>query len=84
MGVGAEMIAAKYGITREEQDAFAVQSHRRAAEATLVGYFRGEILPVEIPGAGKGGSRGGEPYELGADEAIRPETSVEALSKRCV
>jgi len=76
MGVGAEMIAAKYGITREEQDAFAVQSHRRAAEATLVGYFRDEILAVEIPGV-----RGGDSYELGADEAIRPETSVEALAK---
>jgi acetyl-CoA C-acetyltransferase len=76
MGVGAEMIAAKYGITREEQDAFAVQSHKRAAEATLVGYFRDEILPVEIPGA-----RRGETYELGADEAIRPESSMEALAK---
>jgi acetyl-CoA C-acetyltransferase len=76
MGVGAEMIAAKYGITREEQDAFAAQSHRRAAEASVVGYFRDEILPVEIPGV-----RGGEPYELGADEAIRPETSVETLAK---
>ena len=76
MGIGAEMIAAKYGIKREEQDAFAVQSHRRAAEATLAGYFRDEILVVEIPGV-----RGGEPYELGADEAIRPETSVEKLAK---
>jgi acetyl-CoA C-acetyltransferase len=81
MGVGAEMIAAKYGITREEQDAFAVQSHRRAAEATLVGYFRDEILPVEIPDTRVGGARGGESYELGADEAIRPETSVEVLAK---
>jgi acetyl-CoA C-acetyltransferase len=76
MGVGAEMIAAKYGITREEQDAFAVRSHRRAAEATKAGYFREEILPVEIPGVGKGDSR-----ELTADEAIRPETSVEVLAK---
>jgi acetyl-CoA C-acetyltransferase len=76
MGVGAERIAAKYGITREEQDAFAVQSHRRAAEASVVGYFRDEILPVEVPGM-----RGGDAYELGADESIRPETSVEILAK---
>ena len=76
MGVGAEMIAAKYGITREEQDAFGVQSHRRAAAASLVGYFGHEILPVEIPGG-----RGVEAYELGTDESIRPETSVEALAK---
>jgi acetyl-CoA C-acetyltransferase len=76
MGVGAEMIAAKYGITREEQDAFAVQSHRRAAEASLVGYFRDEILPVAVPK-----SRGVEAYELATDESIRPETSVEALAK---
>jgi acetyl-CoA C-acetyltransferase len=81
MGVGAEMIAAKYGITREEQDAFAVESHRRAAEATKAGYLRDEILPVAIPGSGKGWARGGEPYELGSDEAIRPETNLEALAK---
>jgi acetyl-CoA C-acetyltransferase len=76
MGVGAEMIAEKYGITREDQDAFAVQSHRRAAEATVVGYFRGEILPVEIPGG-----RGVETWELDADEAIRPETTVQSLAR---
>jgi acetyl-CoA C-acetyltransferase len=76
MGVGAEMIAEKYGITREDQDAFAVQSHRRSAEATVVGYFRGEILPVEIPGG-----RGVETWELDADEAIRPETTVQSLAR---
>ena len=54
MGIGAEMIAEKYGISREEQDAFAVESHRRAAVATAKGFFRDEILPVEIPGAKKG------------------------------
>ena len=70
------MIAAKYGITREEQDAFAVESHRRAAGATKEGYFREEILPVEIPGG-----RGAEAYELVTDEAIRPESSMEALAK---
>jgi len=76
MGIGGEMIAEKYGITREEQDAFAVQSHKRATEATLGGHFRGEILPVEIPA-----SRGGESLGLVADEAIRQDTSLEALAK---
>jgi len=75
MGVGAEMIAAKYGITREEQDAFAVESHRRAAPAK--GYFRDEILAVEIPAAKKGE----KPRSFDADEAIRPETTVEVLAR---
>jgi acetyl-CoA C-acetyltransferase len=54
MGVGAEMIAAKYGITRESRTHFAAESHRRAAAATAQGLFRDEILPVEIPAAKKG------------------------------
>jgi len=57
MGVGAEKIAAKYGIGREEQDAFAAESHRRAAAATAQGFFREEILPVEIPRPGKAAPR---------------------------
>lgn len=77
MGVGAEMIAAKYGIGREEQDAFAAESHRRAAAATASGLFRGEILPVEIPAAKKGES----PALFSADETIRPGTTVEILSR---
>lgn len=77
MGIGAEMIAAKYGIPREEQDAFAAESHRRATMATREGWFRDEILPVEIPAAKKGG----EPRIFGTDEAIRPETTVEILAK---
>lgn len=75
MGVGAEKIAAKYGIGREEQDAFAAESHRRAAAATAQGLFRKEILPVEIPAARKGG-----PARIfDADESIRPETTAEIL-----
>jgi acetyl-CoA C-acetyltransferase len=76
MGVGAEMIAAKYGITREEQDAFAAQSHRRAAHATSAGFFRDEILAVEIPAAKKGAA----PRIFDADESVRPETSAEILA----
>ena len=77
MGIGAEMIAEKYGITRDEQDAFAAESHRRAALATSEGFFRDEILPIEIPAAKKGAA----PRVFEADEAIRPETSVEILAK---
>jgi acetyl-CoA C-acetyltransferase len=77
MGVGAEMIAEKYGITRQEQDAFAVESHRKAAKATAEGRFKDEILPVEIPAAKKGEA----PRVFAEDEAIRPETTVEILAK---
>jgi acetyl-CoA C-acetyltransferase len=77
MGVGAEMIAAKYGITREEQDAFAVESHRRAAAAQAAGLFAAEIMAIEIPAAKKGSP----PTRFDADESVRPETSVEILSK---
>jgi acetyl-CoA C-acetyltransferase len=77
MGVGAEMIAAKYGIGREEQDAFSAESHRRAAAATAQGLFREEILPVEIPAAKKGAP----PAIFSADEAIRPETTAEVLAR---
>jgi acetyl-CoA C-acetyltransferase len=77
MGVGAEMIAAKYGIGREEQDAFAAESHRRAAEATANGYFRDEIVAVEIAAAKKGE----KPRNFDADEAIRPETTAEVLGR---
>jgi acetyl-CoA C-acetyltransferase len=77
MGVGAEMIAAKYSITREEQDAFAAESHRRAAAATAAGFFRNETLAVEIPAARKGE----KPRSFDADETIRPETTIEVLSR---
>src|SRR6478609_1063558 len=48
MGVTAENVAAKWGVSREEQDALAVESHRRAARATVNGYFKEQILPVEV------------------------------------
>jgi acetyl-CoA C-acetyltransferase len=77
MGVAAEMIAEKYGITRAEQDAFAAESHRRAAEATEKGWFRDGIVPVEIPAAKKGEA----PRVFNRDETIRPETTAEILGK---
>ena len=77
MGVGAEMIAAKYGITREEQDAFAAESHVRAARATKEGKFAAEIVPVELPAAKKGDS----PAQLKVDEPIRPDTTPAILAR---
>jgi acetyl-CoA C-acetyltransferase len=77
MGVAAEMIAEKYGISREDQDAFAAESHRRAAAATEKGWFRDEIVPVEIPSVMKGEA----PRVFDKDEAIRPDTTVEVLSR---
>ena len=77
MGAAAEMVAEKYDITREDQDAFAAESHRRAAAATAEGRFRAQILPVEVPSAKKGEA----PRVFDADEAIRPDTTVEVLAK---
>lgn len=77
MGFAAEMIAEKYGITREEQDGFAAESHRRAAAATDEGWYRDGIVPVEIPAARKGEA----PRVFDKDEAIRPETTAEILAK---
>jgi acetyl-CoA C-acetyltransferase len=77
MGAAAEMVAEKYNITREQQDAFAAESHRRAAAATAEGHFRKQILPVEVPPAKKGEA----PRAFDTDEAIRPETTVQVLAK---
>ena len=77
MGVGAEMIAAKYRITREEQDAFAAESHRRAAQAIASQVFVPEILPVEVPPARKGE----KPRIFAIDEAVRPDTTMEVLAR---
>jgi acetyl-CoA C-acetyltransferase len=76
MGVAAELIAAKFGITREEQDAFAVESHRRAAAAQAEGHFRDAMIAVEIPPAKKGAA----PRLFDADEGVRPDTTIEVLS----
>ena len=77
MGAAAEMVAEKYNISREEQDAFAAESHHRAAAATAEGRFRAQILPVEVPPAKKGEA----PRSFDADEAIRPDTTVQVLAK---
>jgi acetyl-CoA C-acetyltransferase len=75
MGNTGEVVAEKYEITREEQDSFAFDSHRKAAEAQAAGRFKDEIVPVEIP------QKKGEPVVLDYDEPVRPDTTVESLGK---
>jgi len=74
MGVTAENVAAKHGITREMQDELAAESHRRAARAVAEGRFAGQIVPVDVP------SRKG-PVQFTVDEHFRADTSVEQLAK---
>jgi acetyl-CoA C-acetyltransferase len=75
MGQTAELVAEKYGITREDQDRFAVSSHQRAAAAWREGRFAEEVVPVELPAKKKGA----EPKLFERDEAIREDASVETL-----
>ncbi|HSM28966.1 MAG TPA: acetyl-CoA C-acetyltransferase [Thioalkalivibrio sp.] len=75
MGNTAENIAKQYGISREEQDAFAAESQQRAEAAMRDGVFREEIVPIEIP------QRKGEPVIFDTDEFPRPGTTAEALAK---
>lgn len=73
MGNSAEFVASKYKVSRHEQDEYALQSHRKAAEAIRQGLFDHEIVPVGIP------SRSGETVQFSRDERPREDTSVEKL-----
>lgn len=73
MGITAEMVAEKWGISREEQDAFAAESHRRAAHAQASGYFASQIAPVTLT------TRKGEVI-FTEDEHIKPSTTAESLA----
>jgi acetyl-CoA acetyltransferase family protein len=75
MGETAENIADKTGITRQEQDAFALQSHQRALAAIDSGRFTQEIIPVSVP------QRKGDPLLFAVDERPRRDTSLESLSR---
>ncbi len=74
MGITAENVAAKYGIPRAEQDAFAAESQRKTAVAQAAGKFRYEIVAVEVPGRKKG-----EMLRFDTDEHPRADTDVETL-----
>ena len=74
MGVTAENVAAKYGLTRAQQDEFAVESHRRATNAIQNGYFKSQILPIEIKDR-----KGTKLFDT--DEHVRADATVENLGK---
>src|SRR4051812_45110680 len=73
MGMAGEHVADVYKVGRGEQDAYAVESHRKAAQAAREGWFKDEILPITIP------QRKGNPVVVDRDEAVREDTTVETL-----
>src|SRR3954462_13337526 len=74
MGVTAENIAAKYGFTREQQDAFSVASHQKASQAIDGGYFKSQIVPIELKT-----KKGVESFTT--DEHVRKGVKAEDLAK---
>jgi acetyl-CoA C-acetyltransferase len=73
MGITAEEVASRYGISRADQDAFAAESQERAARAIQGGAFRDEIVPVEVP------QKKGDPLRVDTDEYPRPGTTADKL-----
>ncbi|HEV2710212.1 MAG TPA: acetyl-CoA C-acetyltransferase [Edaphobacter sp.] len=76
MGMTGELVAEKHGITREMQDAYALESHRRASAAWREGRFDAEVVPVSVPSQKKGG----EPVVFSRDESVREDASLEKLA----
>ncbi|SEF61504.1 acetyl-CoA C-acyltransferase [Paenibacillus sp. UNC499MF] len=83
MGHTAENVAQRFGISREDQDAFAAESHRKAAAAIAAGRLKAEIVPVEtsVKGVDAGGKRWEKPVVLDTDEGVRADTTTEVLAK---
>jgi acetyl-CoA C-acetyltransferase len=75
MGMTGEVVAEKFGATRQEQDEYALSSHQKAVHAIEKGYFKDEIVPVEVP------QRKGDPVIFGVDEGPRKDTALEKLGK---
>ena len=75
MGMTGELVAEKYGITREEQDKFALESHHKAVQARKSCFFEPQILPIEVP------QKKGDPVVVKYDESPREDTTLEALAK---
>ena len=75
MGCTGEVVARKFSLTRQAQDEYALESHRKAIAAIEAGHFREEILPIEVPRRKK------EPIQFANDEGPRKDTSLEALSR---
>ncbi|HVA17005.1 MAG TPA: acetyl-CoA C-acyltransferase [Candidatus Dormibacteraeota bacterium] len=85
MGLTAENLSKKYGISREQADEFSFQSHQKALAAIAAGKFKDEVVPVEVDFTSLDGSNGGRPKTTKAvfdtDEGPRADTSLEALAK---
>lgn len=77
MGETGENVAERHGVSREDQDAFAAASHRRAAAAWENGVFDDEVISIEAPSA----KRNSEPATVARDEGIRPDTTPESLAR---
>ncbi|MDI3419221.1 thiolase family protein [Streptomyces luteolus] len=75
LGESAELIADKHRISRAQQDAYALRSHEKAAEAWEKGLFADEVVPVPVP------ARKGDPVPFARDESLRPDTSLDALAR---
>jgi len=75
MGITGEVVAEKFGATREEQDQYAFSSHQKAVQAIEKGYFKDEIVPVSVP------QRKGDPILFAVDEGPRKDTALEKLTK---
>jgi len=82
MGLTAENVASQYNVSREDQDAFALRSHQRAAAAQDAGKFDAEVVPLEVNiKLGNGSEVSEQSFVFDKDEGIRRDTSLEALSK---
>ena len=75
MGMTGELVAEKYGVTREEQDKFALESHQKAIRARKSCFFEAQVLPIEVP------QKKGDPLVMKYDESPREDTTLEALAK---
>ncbi|MBA2339448.1 MAG: acetyl-CoA C-acetyltransferase [Pyrinomonadaceae bacterium] len=76
MGNTGEVVAERYGVTREQQDEYAYNSHRKASAAIKAGKFKDEIVAIEIPG-----KKGAPPVVFDTDESVREDASLEAMAK---
>jgi len=82
MGATAEAVAEKYNITREASDAFSLASHQKAANAIDKGYFKDEIVPIEVEEVFvKDGKKSTSSHIVAVDEGVRRDTSIEGLSR---
>lgn len=82
MGLTAEAVSKKYGVSRADQDAFAVHSHQKAAKAIEAGYFKSQIVPIEVVDVRvENGKRVESKFVMDTDEGVRPDSNVEVLGK---